>query len=122
MMKEKAMAVVFALTLAGSAVFAARNGTTSTAKSNAVATEASTQSTTHQETGKVSSMTSSHLVLSREHLGKAEKSDFILNPVTKREGKIGNGDRVIVYYHNENGKKIATEVKAVGQKSQTTRS
>jgi len=121
-MKGKTLVVLFAAMLAGSVALAARTSAANTTKSNAATTEATTQSATHHQTGKVSSMTSSNLVLNHEHFGKAEKTDFVLNSATKQEGKIGNGDRVTVYYHDQNGKKIATEVKAVGSKSQTTKS
>jgi hypothetical protein len=121
-MKEKAMVVVFALMLAGSVAFAAGTGTTNDAKSNTSNTEATTQSAVHHETGKVSSMSSSDLVLNRKRMGKEEKTNFVLDSGTKQEGKIEQGDRVTVYYHDQNGKKIATEVKVVSSKTQTTKS
>lgn len=121
-MKGKALVVALAFLLAGGLTFAARTGATSTTKSNAATTQATTQSATHHETGKVSSMTSSDLVLRHEHLGKAKKISFVLNSATKQEGKIEQGDRVTVYYRDENGKKVATEVKTVPSKSQTRKS
>jgi hypothetical protein len=122
-MKGKGLVVVFALILAGTVAFAARTTTTNNTKSNTSnSAETTAQSAVHHETGKVSSMTSSDLVVNHKRMGKEEKTNFVLNSGTKQEGKIEQGDRVTVYYHDQNGKKIATEIKVVGSKTQTTKS
>jgi hypothetical protein len=122
-MKEKAPLVVFALMLAGTVAFAAPTTTTNNTNPNTSdSAETTTQSAVHHETGKVSSMTSSDLVVNHRRMGKEEKTNFVLNSGTKQEGKIEQGDRVTVYYHDQHGKKIATEIKVLGSKTQTTKS
>jgi hypothetical protein len=121
-MKGKALVVVFALALAGTAAFATPTTATNSTKSNTNSAETATQADLHHETGKVSSITSSDLVLNHSRKGKEEKTSFVLDSGTKQEGKIVQGDRVTVYYRDQNGKRIATEVKAVSSKTQTTKS
>jgi hypothetical protein len=122
-MKEKALVVVFALMLVGGVAFAAPTTTTNNTNPNTSNNaETTTQRAVHHETGKVSSMTSSDLVVNHRRMGKEEKTNFVLNSGTKQEGKIEQGDRVTVYYHDQNGKKIAVEIKVLGSKTQATKS
>ncbi len=69
--------------------------------------------TLHHETGKVGSLAADELVLDYTWRGKERKTAFTLNSNTKKEGNVEKGDRVMVYYHFENGHRIATELKTM---------
>jgi hypothetical protein len=75
-------------------------------------TKTTTTPTMHHEMGTVDSMTNSELILSHEYKGKSETTTFVLNASTKKDGTIDKGQRVEVYYQNQNKQHIATEVKA----------
>jgi type 1 fimbria pilin len=62
--------------------------------------------------GTVVSSSNSELVLSSRIKGKAEQETFVVNPQTKTEGTLTKGERVMVHYKSENGKKIATIISA----------
>jgi hypothetical protein len=92
-------------------------GITLAAPSARQATSASTSTSTmkmslHHESGVVESITSSDLMLSHIRKGKTETTTFKIDPSTKQIGTIDKGANVVVYYKNENGEHVATEVKA----------
>jgi hypothetical protein len=85
------------------------------AKKQTSATSTSTNTmkmSVHHELGVVDSITSSDLTLSHTYKGKTENVTFKLDPSTKQVGTIDKGAHVEVYYKNENGEHVATEVKA----------
>jgi hypothetical protein len=75
------------------------------------------QATIHSEVGTVDSMTNSDLVLAHNYKGKTHDVNFVLNSNTKKDGTITKGERVRVYFKNQNNQHIATEVKAAPTKS-----
>lgn len=82
-------------------------------------THTTTKATIHHETGTVSSLAANELVLGHTWGGKEEKTKFTLDSATKKEGKIEQGDHVVVYYRFEKGHRIATDLKALGEKPKT---
>jgi hypothetical protein len=94
-------------------------GTNNTKQSTQSATQPKTQPAIHEVTGMVSSVTGSQLVLDHKWKGKDEKTTFMLNPDTKKEGSIMKGDRASVYYHVENKQRVATDVKVSESKPKT---
>jgi hypothetical protein len=73
----------------------------------------------HHETGKADSLAADQLVLDHTWRGKERKTTFTLDSSTKKEGNVEKGDRVMVYYHFENGHRIATELKTMAAKPKT---
>lgn len=98
-----------ALLLIGGVAFAAP--TTTKQSSDANANSSMTKPTTHHEMGVVQSMTDTDLTLTHMYKGKTETSTFKLDPDTKKMGTIDQGSRVVVYFKNENGEHVATEVR-----------
>jgi hypothetical protein len=62
--------------------------------------------------GTVVSSSSSELVLSSTVKGKPEQETFVVNSQTKTNGTLTTGEKVIVRYMDENGKKVATAISA----------
>ncbi len=60
--------------------------------------------------GTVVSSSSTELVLSSKVNGKTEQETFVVNPETKTSGTLSAGERAIVRYKDENGKKVATMI------------
>ena len=60
--------------------------------------------------GTIMSMNTSQMVLIRQHNGKTEQLNFVLNSETVRRGEIAVGSRVTVHYRNENNQHIATSI------------
>lgn len=106
---SRALITVAALLLMGGVVFAAPTTTKQTTDANA--NSAVAKVTTHHQMGVVQSMTDTDLTLTHMYKGKTETSTFKLDPDTKKMGTIDQGSRVVVYYKNENGEHIATEVR-----------
>ena len=75
--------------------------------------------TIHHEMGTIAALSANELTLDHTWKGKEEKTNFTLDPGTKKEGNIAQGDHVTVYYHFEKGQRIATELKASMSKHQT---
>lgn len=78
---------------------------------DANANSSMTKSTTHHEWGVVESITDSDLTMTHMYKGKTETSTFKLDPNTKKMGTIDKGSHVEVFYKNQNGEHVATEVK-----------
>lgn len=102
------VAAAAALLLGGIALAAPGAKQTASTKTST----ATMKTTVHHESGVINSMTSSDLTLSHTYKGKTESLSFKLDPNTKKIGAIDKGARVVVYYKNENGEHLATEVKA----------
>lgn len=102
----------FMLVTSGAALAAQASSQTNSTKSSTQA-----KAKVHEETGTVSSMTGSELVLSHSVRGKHEETTFKLDPSTKKEGTIDKGARVAVYYRSQNNERVATEIKAEPKKS-----
>jgi uncharacterized membrane protein len=111
------LAVAFSVTV-GLAVATQTNGTNSGKQTSQSATHTTTQ-TVHHRMGTVDSVTANELILDHTWKGKEEKTKFTLNTGTKKEANVEKGDHVVVYYHVENGHRIATEVKASGTQPKT---
>ncbi len=62
--------------------------------------------------GTITKVDANQLVLTRKVRGKEKVTDFVLNDQTKKEGELKAGERATVRYRIENGKDIATMVKA----------
>lgn len=119
MKKGSFLAVIAALILAAGAAFAAQSSGTSNTKP---ATQSATQAekaVVHHETGMVSSMTGTELVLEHKWRGKEEKTKFMLDSNTKKDGTIEQGKEVTVYFRHEKGERLATEIKLSENKVRT---
>lgn len=90
--------------------------TTTTAKSD---TKTETKAVLHHEMGTIEAVTDSNLTLDHTYKGKEEKTTFVLDSSTKKEGDVAKGDRATVYYHLSKKDRIATEVKVMTPKSKT---
>ena len=75
--------------------------------------------TLHRQMGTIASLSANELTLDRTWKGKEEKTQFTLEPDTKKEGSVQQGDHVIVYYHLEKGQRIATDFKATMAKAKS---
>jgi hypothetical protein len=95
---------IMGLLLVGS-VFAAQSKSTKPAKA-----------TTHEASGTVVSVNATSLVISHKVKGKDEQMTFVLNPETKREGKLDVGSHATVKYRSENNEHVATMVKGTAAK------
>jgi hypothetical protein len=62
--------------------------------------------------GTVVSSSATELVISSKVKGKAEQETFAVNPETKTQGSLTNGERVVVHYKSEKGQKVATTISA----------
>jgi hypothetical protein len=81
-------------------------------QSSKPAVEAKANVTVHRQMGTIASLAVNEMTLDRTWMGKEEKTKFTLEPDTKKEGNVQQGDHVIVYYHLEKGQRIATDLKA----------
>ena len=81
------------------------------------ATNTNAKATVHYEVGTVNSISDSALVLAHNYKGKTQDVNFVLNSTTKKDGMINKGERVRVYFKNENSKHVATEIKPAATKS-----
>jgi hypothetical protein len=99
--------------MTGGAALAARTSS----QSNSTKSSNTANATVHEETGTVSSLTGSELVLARTVNGKQEETTFKLDSNTKKEGTIDKGAHVAVYYKDQNHERIATEIKVEAKKS-----
>jgi predicted porin len=116
MKKGKLFALAVGLFLiAGGAMAVQTSGTSSAKQENTKATS----STIHHEMGTVASVTANELVLDHTWKGKDEKTKFTLDSATKKEGNVAQGDHVTIYYHLENGQRVATELKTSSAKPET---
>lgn len=68
---------------------------------------------THHESGVIQSITDTDLTLTHTYKGKTENLAFKIDTNTKKIGNVDTGSRVEVYYKNENGDHVATEIKAL---------
>jgi hypothetical protein len=108
--------------IVGAALALLTSGVTLAAASHSAtnATKNSTtnaKSTIHHEVGTVNSVDKSDLVLAHSYKGKTQDVTFVLNSNTKKDGTISKGERVRVYFKNDNNKHVATEVKPIETKS-----
>ena len=101
------------------AVGLAMAGPTSSNQPSPSNTHTAAKATVHRESGKVSSLSANELVLDHRWRGKEEKTKIMIESDTKKDTKIKEGDRVILYYHFQNGHRIATGLRALGTKSKT---
>jgi hypothetical protein len=90
--------------------------TPSTTKSD---TKTETKAVLHHEMGTIEAVTDSNLILEHSYKGKEEKTTFVLDSGTKKEGDVAKGDRATVYYHLAKKDRVATEVKVMTPKSKT---
>jgi translation elongation factor P/translation initiation factor 5A len=97
---------------AGVAIADQSSGTSSSKPATQPVTQEKEKAVVHHETGTVSSVTGTELVLAHKWRGKEEKAKFTLDSSTKKEGSIAQGGHVTVYYHFEDGQRVATELKA----------
>lgn len=104
---------------AGLAMAAQTSGTNSAKQTSRSDTHTTTKATVHHEMGTISSLTADELILDHAWRGREEKTTFKLDSETKKEGKIEQGDHVMVYYHFEKGRRVASELKAAPTKSGT---
>ena len=74
------------------------------------------KATTHDASGTVVSVNATSLVISHKVKGKDEQMTFVLNPETKREGKLDVGSHANVKYRSENNENVATMVKGTAAK------
>ena len=74
------------------------------------------KATTHDASGTVVSVNATSLVISHKVKGKDEQMTFVLNPETKREGKLDVGSHATVKYRSENSENVATMVKGAAAK------
>ena len=74
------------------------------------------KATTHDASGTVVSVNATSLVISHKVKGKDEQMTFVLNPETKREGKLDVGSHAAVKYRSENNENVATMVKGAAAK------
>jgi hypothetical protein len=118
MRSEKVLIAAAALLLTAGVAIAGQTSSTNSAKQT---TPSSTQTKVnpaiHHRMGTVASLTANELVLDHTWKGKEEKTTFTLDSSTKKEGNIEQGEHVVVYYHVENGQRIATELKASESKA-----
>lgn len=119
MKKGSFLALVAALVLAAGVAFAAQSSGTSSTKSSTQTTTQADKAVVHHETGMVSSMTGTELVLEHKWRGKEEKTTFMLDSNTKKDGTIGQGKAVTVYFRHEKGERLATEIKLSENKPST---
>lgn len=103
------IAAAAVLLLGGITLAAPANTQQATATNNG---SSMTKTSTHHERGVVESMTDTDLTLTHMYKGKTETSTFKLDPSTKKMGTIDKGSHVEVFYKNENGEHVATEVRA----------
>jgi len=113
------LAAVLMLTAGLVAVASQTSGTSGTKTTSESSTHAATKTTLHHETGKVDSLAADQLILDHTWKGKERKTTFTLDSSTKKEGDVEKGDRVMVYYHFQNGHRVATELKAMAAKAKT---
>lgn len=110
MKNGKLFALAVALILAAGVAIAGPGAKTNSTKPSTQTTD-SKSATLHHQSGTVASMSANELVLDHTWKGKAEQTKFTLNPQTKREGDVKQGDHLTVYYHLDKGQRIATELK-----------
>jgi hypothetical protein len=106
---SKSLLVAAAVLLVGGVAMASPKAGQTAATSTSTNT---TKTSLHREWGVVDSKTSSDLTLSHTYKGKTENMTFKIDPSTKQVGTVDKGAHVMVYYKNENGEHVATEVKA----------
>jgi Domain of unknown function (DUF5666) len=112
----KLFAFAVALFIMAGGVMASQTKGSTSATSTKATTKTTASTAVHHEMGTISSLTSNELTLDHTWKGKEEKTKFTLESSTKKEGNIAQGDHVTVYYHLDNGQRVATEVKALGTK------
>lgn len=112
---SRAFITASALLLMGGVALAAPTARKQAADTSSSATM---KSSTHHEFGVVNSMTDTDLTLTHTYKGKTENVTFKLDPDTKKLGNVDQGSHVEVYYKNENGEHVATEIEA--RKTKTT--
>jgi len=124
MNKGKMLALAIALMVTpGLVAVASQSSPTNSAKqAPQTDTHAQVKMTLHHETGKIDSLAAGQMVLDHTWRGKETKTTFTLDSNTKKEGNVEKGDRVMVYYHFHNGHRIATELKAMAAKTETSKS
>jgi hypothetical protein len=116
------MMLAAALTLMCGTAVAARTMQTKDTKATIPTTTKSdtkteTKAVLHHKMGTIEAVTDSNLVLEHSYKGKEEKTTFVLDSSTKKEGDVAKGDRATVYYHLSNKDRVATEVKVMTPKS-----
>jgi hypothetical protein len=80
-------------------------------------TKSDTMTPSHELSGRILSVYDNQLIVS--HGTKKEDTTFVLNPETKREGKLTAGEMVKVEYWTKGKENIATVVQVDGLKSTT---
>lgn len=117
----KSLALVSALLLAGGIAFAGPQnhsaGVGPQVKNEQAENNNNSKPSSHgkvfEQEGTVSEVTGTQLVLLHKVNGKPESMRFEVNSSTKKEGKIGTGAPVTVYYKSAgNHEPVATTVKA----------
>ncbi|MGO8819610.1 MAG: hypothetical protein ACLQVG_33665 [Terriglobia bacterium] len=109
----KTLVVIGVLLMTVGALVASQSSGTSSAKQpTEAAMQAKASTTVHREMGTIATLSANELTLDHTWKGKDEKTTFVLEPGTRREGNVAQGDHVVVYYHLEKGQRIATELKA----------
>jgi hypothetical protein len=113
MKKGRIVALVVVLVMtAGIGIAGRTSGTSSAKQMPQSATHTGAKLTVQHDVGTVSSVTVSELTLDHTWKGREEKTKFTLDSDTKKEGRIEQGEHVIVYYHLEKGQRVATDLKA----------
>ena len=88
-----------------------------TGKTATPSTKATEKAKAHQATGKLVATTDTSLVIAKAVGKKKSEWTFARNGETKVQGNLAKDAKVIVYYDEENGKKIARRVKVLEPKS-----
>lgn len=65
----------------------------------------------HQATGEVISISGTGLMLLHARGRLKQRMSFVLTPLTKEEGHFVKGERIIVYYLENNGRRIAKRIR-----------
>jgi hypothetical protein len=80
-------------------------------------TRANSNARVHETKGTVKSVSDTNLTVRHRYMGKERTTKFKITTGTKREGMVNKGSQVEVFYRtNQNGKPVATLVRAQNQK------
>ena len=91
-----------------------------TGKTATPSTKATEKAKAHQATGKLVATSDTSLVIAKAVGKKKSEWTFARTAETKVQGNLAKDAKVIVYYDEENGKKIARRVKVLEPKSTGT--
>lgn len=73
----------------------------------------------HQATGEVLSISGASLTLLHARGRSKQRMKFVLTPLTKEEGHFAKGERIIVYYLEDNGRLIAKRIRPAPARKHT---